>query len=120
MGWPFSNITFGGSDTEKKADTNSTDSSPGWYNSAFDWYHSDGMQGARNELDKVATKTVEMAVKSDAEKADANKKKYQDIHQNVNRSSFDFAKNLSNKNVMYIAGAAVAVVAFIYLEKGKK
>ncbi len=120
MGWPFSNIKFGGSDTEKKADTNSTGSSPGWYETAFDWYHSDPMASARKELDKAATKTIETAVKSDAEKADANKKKYQDIHQNVNRSSFDFAKNLSNKNVMYIAGAAVAVVAFIYLEKGKK
>ncbi len=120
MGWPFSDITFGGDGTEKKADTNSTDPGPSWYETAFDWYHSDPMSSARKELDKAATKTIETAVKSDAEKADANKKKYQDIHQNVNRSSFDFTKNLSNKNVMYIAGAAVAVVAFIYLERGKK
>ncbi len=124
MGW-MNILGWGGEDTAQSGkDANATtDSSndPGWYDNAFNWYHSDNMQGARNELDKSAAKVVKNLASSEHTKTtDDNKKKYQDIKNKTDRSSLDFSKSLQNKNVFYIAGAAVAVVAFIYLEKGKK
>ena len=60
MGWM--NILGWGSESADSSNTNANDANatseqsttPGWYDSAFNWYHSDNMKGARNELDKTA------------------------------------------------------------------
>ena len=111
-------------DTSANTDSNATNeqsTTPGWYDSAFNWYHSDNMQGARNELDKTAADIVKEVVASDnAKKTDDNKKKYQDIKNKTDKSSFDFSKISKDKNMMYIAGAAIIVTAFMYFDKNRK
>ncbi len=124
MGW-MNILGWGGEDTTQagKNANATTDSSndSGWYNEAFNWYHSDPMQGARNELDKSAAKVVKEVVSGEhAKTTDENKKKYQDIKNKTDISSFDFSKNLQNKNVLYVAGAAIILTAFMYFDKNKK
>ncbi len=124
MGW-MNILGWGGEDNDpQNKDTNATtdtSNNPGWYDSAFNWYHSDNMQGARNELDKSAAKVVKEVVSGEhAKTTDDNKKKYQDIKNKTDRSSFDFSKSLQNKNVLYIAGATIVLTAFMYFDKNKK
>ncbi len=124
MGW-MNILGWGGEDTAQPSkDANATTDSSndsGWYNEAFNWYHSDPMQGARNELDKSAAKVVKEVVSSEhAKTTDNNKKKYQDIKNKTDRSSFDFSKSLQNKNVLYVAGMAIILTAFMYFDKNKK
>ena len=120
LGWGSEADTPANTDTNDANATNEQSTTPVWYDSAFNWYHSDNMQGARNELDKTAANIVKEVVASDnAEKTDANKKKYQDIKNKTDKSSFDFSKISKDKNMMYIAGAAIIVTAFMYFDKNK-